>query len=61
MNLERHLADILPLHDRDRVNNMDRKIPTRGSNVPVGSGACRVPHWSGGPVGRHFPVITENQ
>ena len=27
----------------------DRKIPTRGSAVPVGNKACRVSQWNGGP------------
>ena len=38
-----------------------RKIPTRGSNVPAENEACRVCHWSAGPEGWHFPVVTENQ
>ena len=39
----------------------DRKIPTRGSTVPVGNEACRVSHWNGGPEGWDFPVNTEHK
>ena len=29
----------------------DRKIPTRGSNIPMGNKACQFPHWNSGPKG----------
>ena len=39
----------------------ERKIPTRGSTVPVGNEACPVSYWNGGPEGWDFPFRTEHQ